>query len=155
MKGNEKIIKRLNVLLADELTAIGQYMVHSEMCANWGYGKLHNVIKARAIGEMKHAEKLIERILFLEGSPDVSGMQKVLLGNDVEQQFKNDRDAETVANKAYNDGIRLCYELNDNGTMELLKSILTDEEKHLDWLETQLSLIKQIGSKNYLIEQVE
>lgn len=155
MKGNEKIIKRLNVLLADELTAIGQYMVHSEMCANWGYGKLHNTIKARAIGEMKHAEKLIERILFLEGSPDVSGMQKVLIGNDVEQQFKNDRDAETVANRAYNDGIRLCYELNDNGTMELLKSILTDEEKHLDWLETQLSLIKQIGNKNYLIEQVE
>jgi bacterioferritin len=155
MKGNEKIIKRLNALLADELTAIGQYMVHSEMCANWGYGKLHNAIKARAIGEMKHAEKLIERILFLEGSPDVSGMQKVLIGNDVEEQFKNDRDAETVANKAYNDGIRLCYELNDNGTMELLKSILTDEEKHLDWLETQLSLIKQIGNKNYLIEQVE
>jgi bacterioferritin len=82
-------------------------------------------------------------------------MQKVLIGNDVEEQFKNDRDAETVANKAYNDGIRLCYELNDNGTMELLKSILTDEEKHLDWLETQLSLIKQIGNKNYLIEQVE
>ena len=154
MKGNEKIIKRLNILLADELTAIGQYMVHSEMCGNWGYGKLHNAIKARAIGEMKHAEKLIERILFLEGSPDVSGMQKVLIGNDVEEQFKNDRDAETVANKAYNDGIRLCYELGDNGTMELLKSILTEEEKHLDWLETQLSLIKQIGNKNYLIEQV-
>ena len=155
MKGNEEIIKRLNVLLADELTAIGQYMVHSEMCANWGYCKLHNAIKTRAIGEMKHAEKLIERILFLEGSPDVSGMQKVLIGNDVEEQFKNDRDAENVANRAYNDGIRLCYELNDNGTMELLKSILTDEEKHLDWLETQLSLIKQIGNKNYLIEQVE
>ena len=155
MKGNTEIIKRLNVLLADELTAIGQYMVHSEMCANWGYGKLHNAIKARAIGEMKHAEKLIERILFLEGSPDVSGMQKVVIGNDVEEQFKNDRDAETVANKAYNDGIRLCYELNDNGTLELLKSILTDEEQHLDWLETQLSLIKQIGNKNYLIEKVE
>ncbi|HEX6190910.1 MAG TPA: bacterioferritin [Chitinophagaceae bacterium] len=155
MKGNEEILKKLNVLLADELTAIGQYMVHSEMCANWGYGKLHNAIKARAIGEMKHAEKLIERILFLEGSPDVSGMQKVVIGNDVEAQFKNDCDAETVANKAYNDGIRLCYELNDNGTLELLKSILTDEEQHLDWLETQLSLIKQIGNKNYLIEQVE
>jgi bacterioferritin len=155
MKGNEEILKKLNVLLADELTAIGQYMVHSEMCANWGYGKLHNAIKARAIGEMKHAEKLIERILFLEGSPDVSGMQKVVIGNDVEEQFKNDCDAETVANKAYNDGIRLCYELNDNGTLELLKSILTDEEQHLDWLETQLSLIKQIGNKNYLIEQVE
>jgi bacterioferritin len=154
MKGNEEIIKRLNVLLADELTAIGQYMVHSEMCANWGYGKLHNAIKARAMGEMKHAEKLIERILFLEGSPDVSGMHKVVIGKDVEEQFRNDRDAETVANKAYNDGIRLCYELGDNGTMELLQSILTDEEKYLDWLETQLSLIKQIDNKNYLIEQV-
>ena len=154
MKGNQEIIKRLNVLLADELTAIGQYMVHSEMCANWRYGKLHDAIKARAIGEMKHAEKLIERILFLEGDPDVSGMQKVVIGNDVEEQFKNDRDAETVADKAYNDGIRLCYELGDNGTLELLKSILTDEEKHLDWLETQIGLIKEIGNKNYLIEQV-
>jgi len=143
MKGNEKIIERPNVLLADELTAIGQYMVHSEMCANWGYGKLHNAIKARAIGEMKHAEKLIERILFLEGSPDVSEMQKVLIGNDVEGQFKNDRDAETVANKAYNDGIRLCYELNDNGTMELLKSILTDEEKHLDGWKLSSALLNR------------
>ena len=155
MKGNEKIIKRLNVLLADELTAIGQYMVHSEMCANWRYGKLHNTIRTRAIGEMKHAEKLIERILFLEGTPDVSGMQKVEIGQDVEAQFKNDRNAETIATKAYNDAIRLCYELGDNGTLELLKSILTDEEKHLDWLETQVSLIQQIGNKNYLIEQVE
>jgi bacterioferritin len=154
MKGNEKIIKELNILLADELTAIGQYIVHSEMCANWGYGKLHDLIKKRAIEEMKHAEKLIERILFLEGNPDVSGMEKVVIGNNVEEQFKNDRDAETTANKAYNAGIRLCYELSDNGTMELLQSILVDEEKHLDWLETQLSLIEQIGDKNYLVEQV-
>ena len=154
MKGNDKIIERLNTLLADELTAIGQYIVHSEMCANWGYGKLHDAIKKRAIGEMRHAEKLIERILFLEGIPDVSGMEKVVIGNDVEQQFKNDRNAETGANKAYNDSIRLCYELNDNGTMELLQSILTDEEEHLDWLETQLSLMDQIGSTNYLVEQV-
>ena len=154
MKGNDKIIKRLNVLLADELTAIGQYIVHSEMCANWGYVKLHDAIKKRAIEEMKHAEKLIERILFLEGTPDVSGMEKVVIGSDVEQQFKNDCDAEVGANKAYNEGIRLCYELSDNGTTELLQSILTDEEKHLDWLETQLNPIKQIGNKNYLIEQV-
>jgi bacterioferritin len=107
------------------------------------------------MGEMKHAEKLIERILFLEGSPEVNGMQKVVIGKDVEEQFKNDRDAETDANQAYNDGIRLCYELGDNGSLELLQSILTDEEKHLDWLETQLSLVKQIGNKNYLVEQVE
>ena len=154
MKGNDKIIKKLNALLADELTAIGQYIVHSEMCANWGYSKLHDAIKKRAIGEMKHAERLIERILFLEGTPDVSGMQKVVIGSDVEQQFKNDCDAEVEANKAYNDSIRLCYELKDNGTMELLQSNLKDEEEHLDWLETQLSLIKQIGNKNYLIEQM-
>jgi|SRR5688572_458681 len=154
MKGNEKIINELNTLLADELTAIGQYIVHSEMCANWGYNKLHDVIKKRAIEEMKHAEKLIERVLFLEGIPDVGGMEKVVIGNDVEAQFKNDRDAETTANKAYNDGIRLCYELSDNGTMELLQTILIDEEKHLDWLETQLNLIEQIGDKNYLVEQV-
>lgn len=154
MKGNEKIIKRLNELLADELTAIGQYFVHSEMCANWGYTKLHDAIKKRAIDEMKHAERLIERILFLEGTPDVSGMQKVLLGNDVEQQFNNDHDAEIEANRSYNDSIGLCFETGDNGSMELLKSILMDEEKHLDWLETQIGLIKQIGSKNYLIEQL-
>ena len=155
MKGNEKIIKELNVLLADELTAIGQYIVHSEMCANWGYNKLQDTIKKRAIEEMKHAENLIERILFLEGDPDVSGMEKVAIGTNVEAQFKNDRDAETTANKAYNSAIRVCYELSDNGTMELLQSILVDEEKHLDWLETQLSLIEQIGDKNYLIEQVQ
>jgi bacterioferritin len=155
MKGNEKILKKLNALLADELTAIGQYVVHSEMCANWGYVKLHNAIKGRAITEMKHAEKLIERILFLDGIPDVSGMEKVMIGEDVEKQFKNDRDAEEMANKAYNDGIRLCYEAGDNGTAELLKTILVDEEKHLDWLETQISLMKQIGHKNYLIEQMD
>jgi bacterioferritin len=117
MKGNDKIIKKLNTLLADELTAIRQYIVHSEMCANWGHGKLHDPIKKRAIEEMKHAEKLIERILFLEGTPDVSGMEKVIIGNDVEQQFKNDCDAEVGANKACNVSIRHCYELSDNGTM--------------------------------------
>lgn len=154
MKGNEKIIKRLNMLLADELTSVGQYIVHSEMCDNWGYAKLHDAIKKRAIEEMKHAERLIERILFLEGTPDVSGMEKVLIGIDVEQQFKNDRNAEIKANKSYNESISICSDAGDNGTMEVLKSILMDEEKHLDWLETQLSLIGQIGNKNYLIEQV-
>ena len=154
MKGNVKILKRLNVLLADELTAVGQYIIHSEMCANWGYNDLHEAIRKRAIQEMHHAEKLIERILFLEGIPDVNGMGKVMIGADVEQQFKNDRDAEIEANKSYNDSIRLSHDNNDNGTMELLQSILKDEEMHLDWLETQLSLISQIGDKNYLTEQV-
>ncbi len=154
MKGNEKIIKSLNNLLADELTGIGQYIVHAEMCKNWGYDKLHDIIKKRAIEEMKHAEQLIERILFLEGIPEISGMGKVVIGDDVGRQFKNDRDAEESAARAYNKGISLCYDAGDNGTVELLRSILTDEEKHLDWLETQLSLVEQIGSKNYLIEQI-
>jgi len=113
-------------------TLCGRALRHT---ANWGYNKLHDVIKKSAIEEMKHAEKLIERILFLEGDPDVSGMEKVVIGNNAEAQFRNDREAETTSNKAYNDGIRLCYELSDNGTMELLQSILVDEEKHLDWPE--------------------
>lgn len=154
MKGNEKIIKCLDTLLADELNAIGQYMVHAEMCANWGYGKLNDTIKKRAIEEMKHAERLIERILFLEGIPDVSGMEKVSIGSDIEKQFKNDRDSEEKANQAYNKAIALCMNTGDNGTADILRSILADEEKHLDWLETQISLIGQIGAKNYLIEQL-
>jgi bacterioferritin len=154
MKGNEEVVRTLNVLLADELSAIGQYMVHAEMCANWGYGKLQGAIKKRAIEEMKHAERLIERILFLEGTPDVSGMEKVIIGKDLEHQFKSDRDAEQSANRAYNKSIALCYNAEDNGSVELLRSILQDEEKHLDWLETQIDLISRIGMENYLVEQL-
>ena len=154
MKGNEEVIKTLNELLADELSAIGQYMVHAEMCANWGYTKLHDVIKKRALDEMKHSEGLIERILFLEGIPDVSAMSKVVVGKDLEHQFKNDRDSEHSANRAYNKSIALCFNAEDNGSAELLRSILADEEKHLDWLETQIDLISQIGIENYLVEQL-
>ena len=155
MKGDKKIIERLNSLLADELTAVNQYIVHSEMCDNWGYKKLGGSIKQRAIGEMKHAEKLIERILFLEGIPEVGTLNKISIGNDIAKQFKNDEFAETGAIKMYNDSIRLCTELGDNGTRDLLESILTDEEKHLDWLETQIAEIKQLELKNYLIEQTD
>lgn len=155
MKGNPKIIERLNTLLADELTAINQYIVHSEMCENWGYKKLSGLIKQRAIGEMKHAEKLIERILFLEGTPAVGALNKILIGNDIEKQFKNDRLAETEAVKMYNDSIKLCAGIGDNGTRELLESILKDEEAHLDWLETQTEQIKQLELKNYLVEQID
>jgi bacterioferritin len=155
MKGNTKIIERLNGLLADELTAVNQYIVHAEMCDNWGYKKLGEFIKQRAIGEMKHAEKLIERILFLEGIPEVSTLNKISIGVDIEKQFKNDQFAETEAIKIYNDSIRLCTELGDNGTRDLLESILTDEEKHLDWLETQIEEIKQLELKNYLVEQTD
>ena len=155
MKGNAKIIKLLNELLADELTAINQYMVHSEMCADWEYEKLHKAIEKRAIDEMKHAESLIGRILFLEGKPTVSKLNKITIGESVEIQQKNDIAAETGAIKAYNDGIKLCVELGDNGTRELLESILKDEEDHIDWLEAQVDQISQMGIKNYLVEQMD
>jgi bacterioferritin len=154
MKGNEKIIALLNEFLADELTAISQYMVHSEMCANWGYNKLHEVIEKRAIGEMNHAEKLIGRILFLEGQPVVAQLNKMNIGATVETQLKHDLEAEAGAIKAYNDGIRLCLELGDNGSRELIDSNLQDEEEHLDWLEAQFEQISQMGSQNYLLAQL-
>jgi bacterioferritin len=154
MKGNERVIDKLNMLLADELTAISQYMVHSEMCANWGYEKLHKAAEKRAIDEMKHAEKLIGRVLFLEGMPVVSKLNKINIGSDIEAQHKNDWAAEEGAVKAYNEGIRLAVEVGDNGTRELLESILKDEENHIDWLEAQLDQIKQMGIQNYLVEQI-
>lgn len=154
MKGNEKVIEKLNDLLADELTAISQYMVHSEMCANWGYEKLHEAIEKRAIDEMKHAEKLIGRVIFLEGKPIVSSLKPMHIGSEVEPQIKNDWNAEDGAVKSYNDGIRLAVEVGDNGTRELLESILGDEENHIDWLEAQLDQIKQMGIQNYLVEQI-
>jgi bacterioferritin len=155
MKGNVKIIESLNGFLADELTAINQYIVHSEMCANWGYGKLHEKVEKRAIEEMKHAEKLIARIIFLEGVPVVSNLKKMNIGTTVDAQLKNDLAAEAEAIKAYNDGIRLCLELGDNGTRELIDANLHDEEEHLDWLEAQLDQIAQMGLQNYLLGQAE
>jgi bacterioferritin len=155
MKGNEKIITILNGFLADELTAINQYIVHSEMCANWGYSKLHEKVEKRAIEEMKHAEKLIARILFLEGLPLVSNLKKMNIGATVESQLKNDLAAEAEAIQAYNEGVRLCLALGDNGTRELIDDNLHDEEEHLDWLEAQLDQINQMGSQNYLVGQTE
>jgi len=153
MKGNDKIIEKLNALLADELTAINQYMVHSEMCANWMYEHLHEAIEKRAIDEMKHAEKLIARILFLEGRPVVSILNPLNIGAEVEAQLASDWAAEAGAIKMYNDGISLAVQVGDNGTRELLESILKDEEVHIDWLEAQLDQIKQMGIQNYLAEQ--
>jgi bacterioferritin len=155
MKGNDKMIDKLNDLLADELTAINQYMVHAEMCDNWGYEKLHKAIEKRAITEMKHAEKLIARILFLEGCPMVSHLKKMCIGADVSMQLQNDWGAENDAIKSYNDGVRLAVELADNGTRELLGSILVDEESHIDWIEGQLDQIKQMGIQIYLAEQID
>jgi bacterioferritin len=155
MKGNERIIERLNTLLADELTAVNQYIVQSEMCANWGYQRLHAAIEKRAIEEMKHAEKLIARILFLEGRPIVNSLNKINIGAQVQDHHANDWAAEEGAIKAYNEGIRLAVEVGDNGTRELFESILTDEEDHIDWIEAQLDQIKQMGIQNYLVEQLD
>ena len=155
MKGNPQIIEKLNALLADELTAINQYMVHSEMCADWGYERLHEVTEKRAIDEMKHAEKLIGRILFLEGIPIVSVLNKIMIGSKIEKQIQNDVNAETEAVEAYNQAIRLAVEVGDNGTRDLLEEILGDEENHLDWLEAQLDQIEQMGIQNYLVEQID
>lgn len=154
MKGNIKVIEKLNFLLADELTAISQYMVQAEMCNNWGYAQLAGVIEKRAIDEMKHAEKHIGRILFLEGQPVVSNLNKINIGQDVETQHKNDWGAEEGAIKAYNEAIKLAVELGDNGTRDLLEEILEDEEEHIDWIEAQIDQINQMGIQNYLAQQL-
>ena len=155
MKGDPKVISVLNSLLAEELTAINQYIVHGEMNDNWGYKRLHEAVEKRAIDEMKHGESLIARILFLEGTPIVSEENKIFIGETVEQQFKNDLQAELDAIRSYNEGIRLAREAGDNGTEQLLKQILKDEEAHLDWLEAQQDQIAQIGIQNYLAAQVK
>jgi bacterioferritin len=153
VKGNTKILERLNFLLADELTAVSQYMVHSEMCDNWGYGKIAGVIEKRAIDEMKHAEKLIARILFLDGMPVVSNLNPIHIGTQIPEQIDDDWSAEDGAVHAYNDAIRLCAEEGDGGTRELLEDILEDEEEHIDWLENQQLQIVQMGLPIYLLGQ--
>lgn len=154
MKGNDKILEKLNDLLSDELTAINQYMLHAEMCDNWKYEVLHKVGEKRAIDEMKHAEKLIARILFLDGQPVVSNLKKITIGTNVEKQLKNDYGLELMAVKSYNEGIQLASQVKDNGTKELLEAILKDEEDHIDVLEAQLAQIEQMGIQNYLTQQV-
>jgi bacterioferritin len=155
MKGNDKILETLNSLLSDELTAISQYMVHAEMCDNWRYEELSKVVEERAITEMKHAERLISRILFLDGTPIVSSLKKITIGPDIEAQLKNDLAAEYGAVAGYNGGIKQAYELGDNGSRELMDSILKDEEEHVDWIEAQLEQIKVMGLQSYLVEKVD
>ena len=155
MKGNVKIIEHLNARLAEELTAISQYMVHAEMCDNWQYKKLDNMIQKRAIDEMKHAEKLIARILFLEGIPIVSNLNKMHIGAEVPKMHQNDHEAEVGAISGYNDSIRMAVEMGDNGSRELFESILKDEEDHIDLIEAQLDQISQMGLPNYLVEQLD
>ena len=153
MKGNSKILAVLNSLLADELTAINQYVVHSEMAENWGYGKLQKLVRSRAITEMKHAEKLIERILFLEGTPIVSTLNKIRIGADIPKQLANDLASETDAVKNYNAAVKVAMEAGDNVTKELLESILKDEDGHVDELEEKLDQIGQMGIQNFLALQ--
>jgi bacterioferritin len=153
MKGNAKLLTTLNHLLADELTAISQYMVHSEMCESWGYGKLHKAIEGQAMDEMHHAEWLIQRIIFLEGSPVVSKLNPMKIGAAVADMIGNDHGAEAGAIEAYNDGIRLAREVGDHGSADLLTKILKMEEGHLDWAEEQRDQITQMGLENYLANQ--
>ncbi|MBI1920136.1 MAG: bacterioferritin [Geobacter sp.] len=155
MKGNDKIIEHLNARLAEELTAINQYMVHAEMCENWGYDKLHDLIRKRSIDEMKHAEKLIARILFLEGRPTVSHLNKIHIGAEIPKMHESDHVYELDAVKGYNETIRLAVEVGDNGTRELIESILKEEEMHVDWLEAQMDQIRQMGIQAYLGEQID
>ena len=155
MKGDKKVIDVLNQLLADELTAISQYMVHSEMCSNWGYEKLHKAIEKQAVDEMHQAEWLIQRILFLEGTPVVSKLNPMRIGNSVPDIVSNDQEAEQGAIKSYNDGIALSRSVSDNASAELLTKILAMEEGHIDWGETQRSMIGQMGLENYLAQQME
>ncbi len=150
MKGNEKLLKTLNALLADELAAINQYMVHAEMCESWGYSKLHELIQARAITEMKHGEKLIGRILFLEGKPVVSKLSNIDIGEDMSKMMAFDLAAEMRAIKAYNAAIKLATDVGDNATKEILDGILGDEDKHVDEIEEQRDQIEQMGIAIYL-----
>lgn len=154
MKGNKKLIEALNARLSEELGAINQYFVHAEMCEDWGYGSLHETIKKRSIQEMIHAEKLIERILFLEGKPIVSKLAAIHIGSSVEKMHKSDLEAEVDAVQKYNETIELATKVGDNGTKTLLEDILKDEEAHLDWLEEQQDQIEQVGIQNYLTEQI-
>jgi len=154
MKGDAKLIATLNSLLADELTAINQYMVHSEMCDSWGYGKLHKAIEKRAIDEMKHAEKLIGRILFLEGIPVVSELKKLLIGTDVPKMFASDLVAEAGAVKAYNEAIILAGRVKDYATRDILQSILNEEDAHIDQIEEVQDQIRQMTLPTFLTTQV-
>ena len=155
MKGNDKVLAVLNELLADELTAISQYMVHSEMCDNWGYQKLHKTIEKQAVDEMHHAEWLIGRILFLDGVPVVSKLNAMKIGKDVTQMVAFDEEAELGAVRAYNSAIRVAREAEDQATADLLTKILKMEEDHVDWAEVQRAQIEQMGLQVYLANQSE
>ena len=154
MKGDPQVIDALNRALTVELTAINQYFCQAKMCQNWGFRKLGNKHYEESMGEMKHAERLIDRILFLEGVPEIARYDVIRVGADVKEQFENDLALELSGVKHYNEAIDLCMKVKDNGTREILGPILTESEEHVDWLETQLGIIAAIGLQNYLSEQL-
>jgi len=155
MKGDPKVIQFLNQVLKAELTAINQYFLHAEMCENWGYERLAKLIKKESIEEMTHAEKLMERILYLDGTPNMTDYFKINVGATVEAQIKNDLNLEYDAVKRLNEGIKLCVAAGDNGSRDLAQKILDDEEHHVDWLEAQLHAIGEMGIANYLAQQLK
>jgi bacterioferritin len=154
VKGHDQVIQLLNDVLTAELTAINQYWIHARMCENWGYKRLWDKVRAESLGEMKHADRLVERILYLEGMPNLQKLGKVNVGQTVKEQFRLDLEVEKAAIKALNAGIETSRNLGDNGTRELLESILEGEEEHANWLEAQLTLIEQVGEANYLAQQI-
>jgi bacterioferritin len=154
MQGSEKVIAALNTNLQEEFTALGQYFIHAEMCQNWKYDNLAKHLKKVSIVEMKHAEKLIEHILFLEGTPNMTGPARIKVGKTVREQFESDLKSELGAIKSYNDAVKLARTEGDNGSADLLTANLRDEEEHIDWLEAQLGQIKEVGYERYLSTQV-
>ena len=154
MKGDPQVIDLLNEILTGELTAVNQYFLHAKMCKNWGYMSLAEYIRKESIDEMKHADTLIERILFLEGLPNVQRLSKVNVGQTVPEMFKNDYAVEMHAIPLLNRSIKTCRDLGDNGTEHMLIQILEAEEEHVDWLEAQFELLKQVGEPNYLAQKI-
>ena len=154
MKGDAKVLAILNEVLKAELTAINQYFLHAEMCENWGYERMAKHTRKESIEEMQHAEKLMERILLLDGSPNMTDYFKINIGQTVKQQLENDLQLEYTAVKRLNEGIKSCVAVGDNGSRELLEKILLDEEHHIDWLEGQLYMIKEMTYENYLAQQL-
>jgi bacterioferritin len=155
MQGDDRVIEALNEVLTSELTAINQYFIHAKMSANWGYERRAEHLRHESIDEMKHAEQLIERILYFEGTPNMQRLFPVQVGESVQEQLQLDLNVEYEAVPRLNDAIALCVEVGDNGTRELLEEILVSEEEHVDWLETQLETIRQIGIENYLAQQMQ
>ena len=155
MKGSDKVIESLNEILTAELTAINQYFIHAKMCGNWGYKKLYKKLWDESIDEMKHADEVIERILFLDGVPNVQRYNKVTVGETVKEQFELDLQMEYAACKRFTDAIKLCRDQeSDEVTADMIEHMLASEQEHVDWLETQLELINQVGLQNYLAEQI-